>query len=172
MTGPTFVPRPSFTNAWDAFMQVNVPVADVGKKIGGYVEKNMNLPEGQGRFENACPIRMSYVLNYSGCPIAKSARYGMVSGADGKQYLFRVADMVKYLADTFGAPDKIVTGLPKTADFPGLRGIIVVQGHGWSDASGHITLWNGTTCPDQCHLADDPDNGTFTPNQASLWVLQ
>ncbi|MDR2991708.1 MAG: type VI secretion system amidase effector protein Tae4 [Burkholderiaceae bacterium] len=171
MTTPGSASRPTLERAWAAFMQINVPVAEVGKKIGGYVEKNMNLPEGQGRFENACPIRMSYVLNYSGCPIAKSALYGMVSGADGKQYIFRVADMAKYLANTFGKPDKVVTGLPKKADFVGTRGLIVVQGHGWSDASGHVTLWNGTECPDDCHFADE-DNGAFTPNQVSLWSLQ
>jgi hypothetical protein len=47
-------------------MYVNVPVADVGKKIGGNVQKNIDAHI----FENACPIRMSYVLNKTGLPIA------------------------------------------------------------------------------------------------------
>nr|WP_233174907.1 MULTISPECIES: T6SS effector amidase Tae4 family protein [Delftia] len=50
-------------------------------------------------------------------------------------------------------------------------GIIVVKGHGWGNAIGHVTLWNGTECSDTCHLMSDPDNGTFVPDMASIWVL-
>jgi hypothetical protein len=78
--------------------------------------------------------------------------------------------MMTYLEQTFGKPDKTVKS-PKPSDFAGMKGIIVVKGHGWSDAVGHITLWNGTTCSDTCHLMADPDNGTFTPDSASIWVL-
>lgn len=153
-------------------MRVNVSVPDVGKKIGGHVEKNINIPEKQGGFTNACPIRMSYVLNYTGFPIPKSKLYVMVSGADHKQYLYHVLDMGKYLRANFGPPDKTVTDHPKTTDFSGMRGIIVVQGTGWGDAGGHVTLWDGTKCADHCHLADDSENGTFTPQSASIWILQ
>ncbi|MEA7515189.1 T6SS effector amidase Tae4 family protein, partial [Salmonella enterica subsp. enterica serovar Virginia] len=41
---------------------------------------------------------------------------------------------------------------PKQSDFIGKKGIIVVKGHGWSNARGHVTLWNGSICSDQCHL--------------------
>ncbi|HCC0827642.1 TPA: hypothetical protein M3111_004710, partial [Escherichia coli] len=51
------------------------------------------------------------------------------------------------------------------------KGIIVVKGHGWSNARGHVTLWNGSVCSDQCHLLNDPDNGTFVPEVGILWVL-
>jgi len=64
--------RPSFNSAWAAFMAVRVPVGEVGKKIGGNVQTNIELPEGG--FRNACPIRMSYVLNKTGFPIPKNRR--------------------------------------------------------------------------------------------------
>ena len=38
---------------------------EVGKKIGGKVQYNID----QGIFQNACAIRMSYALNYSGVPV-------------------------------------------------------------------------------------------------------
>jgi len=74
--------RPLFTKAWAAFMAVRMPVKEVGKKIGGNVQRNIEIPEDQGGFGNACPRRMSYVLNVTGFPIKKATLYSSVSGAD------------------------------------------------------------------------------------------
>jgi hypothetical protein len=163
--------RPPFNNAWQVFRQINVPVRQVGEIIGGKVKQNINIPGDQGGFENACPIRMSYVLNKTGHPIARSSGYSTVSGGDGKWYIFRVRDMKSYLRSVFGEPDKKVMGTPNPSDFSGMKGILVVQGSGWDDAGGHVTLWDGTSCSDSCHLANDPDNGRFIPGEANLWVL-
>ncbi len=40
-----------------------------------------------------------------------------------------------------------------------------------ADVGGHVTLWNGAACSDSCHLLQNPDNGTFIPDTASLWEL-
>lgn len=161
--------RPSFSAAWTAFIVVRVPVADVGKKIGGAVQKNIDMPVGG--FQNACPIRMSYVLNTTGFPIPKGHSYATVSGADNRQYIYRVGDMMAYLERAFGKPDKTVKS-PSPTDFAGMKGILVVKGHGWANAKGHITLWDGSQCVDTCHLMYDPENGPFVPETASLWGLQ
>lgn len=134
-------------------MAVRVPVTTVGIIIGGNVQKNVELPVGG--FKNACPIRMSYVLNKTGFPIRKDVRYKSVSGGDNMQYLFRVDDMMRYLEDTLGRPDKVVRS-PKPADFANMKGIIVVKGHGWDNAKGHVTLWDGARCSDTCHLMNAP----------------
>lgn len=141
-------------------------VKEVGKRIGGKVGYNIEA----GIFQNACPIRMSYVLNYNGIPIPRSG-YAVVSGDDKKWYMFRVNEMMTFLERTFGMPDRTAK-TPKTSDFVGVKGILVVKGHGWSNALGHVTLWDGNVCSDSCHLAADPDNGTFTPEVASLWTLR
>lgn len=96
--------RPSFNEAWLAFRKVNHSVADVGSIIGGNVGKNIT----GGYFQNACPIRMSYVLNATGFPIARNSPYAKVSGADNKFYIYRVNDMIDYLTHTMGKPDLIV----------------------------------------------------------------
>jgi hypothetical protein len=147
-------------------MAVRLPV----KEVGGTVQKNIEIPEDQGGFWNACPIRMSYVLNVTGFPIRKSNLYSSVSGADHRQYLYKVPDMMRYLEHVFGKPDKTVK-TPKLSDFVNMKGIIVVKGHGWKNAAGHVTLWNGNQCSDTCHLLTDPDNGPFIPDTASIWVL-
>lgn len=159
--------RPVFLQAWHRFLEINVPVVEVGKKIGGKVQYNIE----KRIFPNACPIRMSYVLNYSHVPIPPpSSGYAVVSGADKKWYMYRVPDMMKFLEQTFGTPDRKAKN-PKPSDFSGIKGILVVKGHGWRDAVGHVTLWNGSICSDSCHLASDPDNGSFAPETASLWEL-
>jgi hypothetical protein len=45
--------RPFFGAAWAKFIEVNVSVADVGKKIGGKVGQNI----ASGVFQNALPTR-------------------------------------------------------------------------------------------------------------------
>lgn len=95
----------------------------------------------------------------------------MVGGADRRWYMYRVPEMMNFLERTFGAPDKVADA-PKPADFTGLQGILLVRGRGWSNAVGHVTLWNGRVCSDSCHLSEDPDNGPFVPSTAKLWVLR
>lgn len=170
LTESEHMKRPSFNMAWAAFLAVRKSVGEVGKMIGGKVQENIELPAGQGKFENACPIRMSYVLNTTGFPIPKSSMYSTVSGADRRQYMYKEPDMMAYLARTFGKPEKTVKS-PKPSDFANMKGIIVVKGHGWNNAVGHVTLWDGSKCSDACHLLADPDNGPFVPDTASLWVL-
>jgi hypothetical protein len=160
------MPRPSFSLAWSKFLEVNLPVDQVGNRIGGNVQKNTE----SGVFQNACPIRMSYVLNSTGVKIPH-AGYAVVSGADKKSYIFRVNDMIRFLEKTFGQPDKIVKS-PRPSDFAGFKGLLVIKGHGWTNATGHVTLWNGSICSDTCHMMSDPDNGHFVPDVGYLWVLQ
>lgn len=113
---------------------------------------------------------MSYVLNHTGVPVP-AAGYHVVSGADQRWYMYRVPEMMLFLQRTFGKPE-VTTAHPRPVDFAGKRGVLVVKGRGWSNAVGHVTLWDGTACSDSCHLLADPDNGPFVPDVASLWVLR
>lgn len=159
--------RPSFSAAWNRFSEVNVNVQRVGGIIGGKVELNINA----GVFENACPIRMSYVLNYTGLPIPSNSRYATVSGKDKKKYIYRVNDMMDFLVGVLGKPD-LTENSPTPTSFNGKQGIILFQGNGWSNARGHVTLWNGNVCSDACHFIGGAENGSFVPTLASLWILK
>jgi hypothetical protein len=169
--------RPSFKAAWTLFGEVYQAgqsdadaLALVSAKIGGKVKYNID----DGTFANACPIRMSYVLNYSGVAMPASdpgeGKIKAVTGADHKWYLFRVRDMMKILATKFGAPDQEVKN-PKSADFTGKRGIMAIVGHGWTDAIGHVSLWDGHYFSDKNHLSDSNVNGPFVPEVARMWNL-
>lgn len=120
-------PRPSFQLMWQHFSYIygDGSVPAVGTKIGGKVEENIELgvKDPLAGFTNACGIRMSYSLNHSGMGIPRGS-WKTVSGGDKKQYIYRVADLVKYLNSTFGKPDKTVRN-PKPGDFSGMKGILV-----------------------------------------------
>lgn len=75
----------------------------------------------------------------------------MVTGADGCWNIYRVPDTMQDLEFLFGKPDKTATA-PKESDFVGFKGGIVVNGSGWGNGSRHVTIWNGSSCAEACHL--------------------
>ncbi len=157
--------RPSFQMMRHQFQIIygDGKIASVGDKIGGKVQENieMGLKDPKAGFKNACAIRMSYSLNNSGFSIP-SGTWKTVSGSDKKQYIYRVSDLIKFLKQRFGRPDKTVKN-PKRSDFAGMKGILVF-GVRWSDATGHATLWDGNTCSDHCHFP--------VAMEASIWLLK
>ena len=140
--------RPLQAAAWARFQEVDLPLPELGAKIGGKVGVNIST----GIFGNACPLRISYMLNYSGFPVPKpKASYSAVSGADRKWYLFRTRELIDYLAASFGPADEAFEK-PRAEDLAGMQGILLVRGSGGSDPAGHVTLWNGERCADDYQL--------------------
>ena len=112
----------------------DVSVKEVGEKIGGKVKLNID----NGTFQNACAIRMSYAFNYSGKEIKKTDG-AVSSGGDKKWYMYRVNDFIKFL-------DANYTNKKETddiEDFKGKKGVIVFKDCGWTDATGHVDLYDG-----------------------------
>ena len=157
--------RPSFSTMRQQFSVIyrDGNIDWVGEKIGGKVGENIALgkTDPNAGFTNACAIRMSYSLNYSGAPVARGS-WSTVSGADRKWYIFRIRDLLPYLHQTFGKADKTVKS-PKEADYAGVKGIIVFSVN-FRDASGHATLWDGSNCSDHCYFP--------RATEASIWLLK
>ncbi len=156
--------RPRFKTMWQHFSTVKVDVKAVGKIIGGVVERNIEIgiKDPFHGFTNACAIRMSYCLLHSGIVIPQG-KWSSVSGRDKKQYIYRVNDMTKLLEALFGKPDKTVTNASEK-DFIGMKGILVFNTQGWSNATGHTTLWDGRTCSDSCYFPKS--------YKVSIWSLK
>ena len=96
---------------------------------------------------NCCTIRGSRALNGAGAPIPKNfPGLTTVSGADGKRYAIRVKEFNVYLRATYGAPTLSARGGAVAESFRGKSGLIVFDVRGWSDATGHVDLWDGATC--------------------------
>ena len=87
-----------------------------------------------------CTIKMSYIFNYSG-HLLKQGEYGQTSsGGDGKYYLFRVADFKKLLDDHYSKNKVTYKDFSK---LEGKKGVIVFQDCTFSDATGHVDLYDG-----------------------------
>lgn len=124
-----------YSNLSKYFAEVkDLDVPAVGKKIGGKVELNIN----NGTFQNACAIRMSYAFNYSGKEIKKTDG-AVSSGKDKKWYLYRVKDFKNFLNSNYSNKETSTN----ISSFKGKTGVIVFEDCGWSDATGHVDLYDG-----------------------------
>ena len=158
--------KPSFSMMWGSFPDhVKYPnLRDLHTYIGGTLTKNIDVP-GFGETGNTCAVRMSRALNYGNLPVSaklvKSLGISTMSGGDGKLYIFRVRELKTYLKSALA-----VTPVKITKNFSGAfakkQGIVAFDVNGWSDASGHVALWNGTS-----FLEPDHDD-VFTSTTAVL----
>ena len=106
----------------------------------------------------------------------KQLQMSAMTGEDGKLYIFRVRDMKTYLAKALAVhPVKVTKDFGQA--FLGKSGIVSFDVVGWSDASGHLALWNGTefreSVDDYRGLKDDPATPLIEPaTQAmTLWEI-
>ncbi|WP_199272351.1 type VI secretion system amidase effector protein Tae4 [Paraburkholderia acidisoli] len=146
--------------------------ADPGKKvaevIGGNVAKNINSPEVATRWSNTCAVRMSYILNEAG--LAIPAMTGKtVSGADKRQYFFRVKDLIVFLKHRWGQAEVVAYPPSGGGTLAEKKGVILFEVSGWSDAAGHATLFDGKSCYDHCYF-NEPEV-KYRTDRANFWSL-
>ena len=151
----------------------------IGDRIGGTVKRNFDqgvldiqgspgsFPAAPKGFTNGCATRMSYVLNHCGVPVPH-LHGATVTGADHKNYIFRVKDMQHFIPREFGKPDLHKGPEATQLDFAGKRGIIIFSVH-WKDATGHVTLWNGQDAVDEAYFTPGSRHGAPLLG-VSLWV--
>ncbi len=163
--------RPSFTRMWNNFPD-HVKfrtLGDLYRHLGGKATLNINAP-GFGENGNACASRMSVALNQSGSLIRPSAKYKTIGCADKSRIIFNVIGLKTYLNDTFGPPDDDET-FPFDDAFSGQKGIIAFNVEGWSDASGHIALYNGSQYREASDDYSRYKDGTKRTIKANFWKL-
>lgn len=176
-----YMAKPNFAMMWTAFPDhVKYPtLRSLHTFIGGTLAKNID-GAGFGEKGNTCAVRMSRALNYGNLPISgkltRSLGITTMTGADKKLYIFRVRQLKTYLGSALGAsPTKVSKGFGEA--FAGKSGIVAFDVNGWSDASGHIALWDGAAFreehDDYRGLKDDPATASVEASVAamSLWAL-
>jgi RHS repeat-associated protein len=133
--------------------------------IGGHVAMNAWTTDADGNKvpNNTCAIRMSYDLNHSGLSIPKGK--GTVSGADGKQYFLRVADLQKFLTGALGEPQRLAG---RSFAGPGGSTGIISFNIPFQNATGHFTLWNGSNVADP----KEPYGSWPAPTSALFWGIK
>lgn len=164
--------RPSFDTAWAASQRIYDPMNSgtrVAKVIGGNVKKNIDNPAPAQRWENTCAVRMSYILSQAGMRMP-SIRGQTVSGADGRQYFFRVRDLIGFLTQQWGTAEVVKYPASGSGALAGKKGVILFEVSGWSNAQGHATLFNGFSCYDHCYF-NEPE-AKYRTNRANFWSLR
>lgn len=145
------IKRPRFSDLWNAYTEVGLMgAAGVYDLVGGDVAALRN--QNPDDYANACALRMSRALNYGGYKIPKGTiiknkSIYRVRGGDGMPYILRVDDVIGFLEYNWGKPD-LVMARGGDGAISGKKGLIVVEVSGWSDASGHVVLWNGAKTGD------------------------
>jgi hypothetical protein len=144
--------RPDFNTMWSNYPGSSVATEDVWKSIGGNVY--LNHQNNPSDFLNSCALRTCRALNYSGAKVQPSTnektRGRAGKGSDKNWYFYSLSDLGKYLDRTYKDADytfKItskMTAQDVQSRLAGERGIIMFKVSGWSDATGHFTLWNGS----------------------------
>jgi hypothetical protein len=137
---------------WDEYSDyILYSSAQVKKEIGGAVDDTW--------ITNTCAIRLSRTLNYNNIPLPGNYM-GMktVKGGDGKRYAFRVREIMPWLRSVLGKPDfetkkKENTPFDKTKP-SGMKGIIGFDIR-FSDATGHLDLWDGSTFSSEHDMSRD-----------------
>jgi len=98
-------------------------------------------------YQNTCATRMSYAFNHGGYKIKSGEFNDIYSHA---KIFASVSGIIKFLKRQFGASDIKFDGNGNNfkSKIQGKKGIIVFQINGWNDATGHVTLWDGSSCVD------------------------
>ncbi len=125
---------PPFSDLWSNYPHGDAAAAKAA--VGG----NLNLDW----VTNTCVIRVCHALILSGFEITSAHGMSTARGGNGERYGFRVREFDGWLRAEVGAPTTSVAS-PNAGHFGGQRGIICFEVTGWSDATGHFDLWDGTS---------------------------
>jgi hypothetical protein len=137
--------------------------------VGGKVAEAYNKNESKGDanpYVNTCALRMSVALNKSGNDLdtdvknSKGQKMFTLEGGDGKDYALRKSDVKDYMGGKYGKSD-IRTKIgdkdfdQKINDIKGQKGVVVFDVSGWSNATGHVTIYDGKgNCGHDCYFPD------------------
>ncbi len=107
-------------------------------------------------YDNTCTIRFSVALNKSGLPVPTdlAAKDGGLRDGAGHPIAIRVATAEEIVTRQFGASFWGMSHQPGApldlSTVPPRNGILIYRVKG-GDASGHVDLWNGHGCRNDCH---------------------
>lgn len=154
-------------------LQANYPTTgtpeEMYNSVGGDVAGRFNEHKndvGGNAYENTCALRMSVALNKSGNDIdtdvknSKGQKMYSEKGSDGKDYVLRKSDLKDYMKGEYGKADISTKSTDKDFDskvseIKGQKGIIVYDVTGWTDATGHVTIYDGKgSCGHDCYFPD------------------
>ncbi|RQO35257.1 hypothetical protein DBR39_20080 [Chryseobacterium sp. KBW03] len=192
----TFPPQslPSWQNYYDAFPKdvngkglsgpaIYEIVKGTPKALRDGVLNDSN-PNNDNDYDNACALRVSIALNYSGVKIPNIPNHTF-KGGDGKYYFLSAKKLNAWMRKTFGTNPATSTTpynsnhIHITGNQAGVNGVnlpvilkdikgiysLVSSNSAWASGHGDILQPNGT-CINGCHFYDAPID------YIDVWILQ
>ena len=154
---------PGRNTFYDAFPKVGtsgMPSRQVYELVGGHMWTAHN--KGDDKYQNACAIRVSRALNYSGKPIPvfinNKLEQKTEKGKDGLNYILDASSLLAYMLKAF--PDTPPVHLKnKTPDeyqkaLNGKWGIYIMVPKSGFGASGHADFYSQSGCLSRCYFSD------------------
>lgn len=154
----------NFNNLWDAYPK-NLLAKEVYELVGG---EAWDLYQSDPiMYANACALRMSEACNKGGMIIhsgsdvdtgyrvkGKILDYETLPGRNYYAYYVRVQDMITFFEKRLGRPSNKFTLFTRPSvravdgrNFQNRQGVMVFK-IPFSDATGHVALWNGSNFAD------------------------
>ena len=150
---------------------MNLNVTAVGDKLGGAIKKHTHPTydkkgnEKPALFQNACPIRMAYALLKSGFKFSKKDSKRMTTDEDDNYYPRSVKTVKEYIKKHKLYKSVIKTTVKNFDALNGHHGMIFFTECTWSDANGHVDLFNGERV-----VSDNGDERDYC-KKVELYVL-
>jgi hypothetical protein len=163
----------AFQNAFPTNNGNYMAASQVYQLVGGQLyNSHLNNPNA---YSNACAIRVSRALNYSGVVVPDI--FGQTEkGADNKNYFLNAKNLNQWMRKTFGIPigSNHITGAQGElygVNFPSLlsgrKGIyIMIANYPGLFATGHADIINNSNCPGECWF--NPKGGV---HYIDIWEL-
>ncbi|WP_353720317.1 T6SS effector amidase Tae4 family protein [Dyadobacter sp. 676] len=182
------IPLPSYSAFYAAYPKnpnntaADMPANDVYNLIGGRVlELHLEKPEV---YKNACALRISRALNYSGPYHEIPKTNWTVKGADGKNYFTSQAQLFTYMMIKYQSAPKTILDTDDGGDYgvsfagklSGKKGAYFMEpinkGEDGYQASGHATIWTGIGCIGRCDFSPpNPNNQKKGVKQITLFEM-
>ena len=159
-TAQTLPSRNSFYSHFPKVGTNGMPSPQVYELIGGHPYQAHIA--GNPNYQNACALRVSRALNYSGNPIPifknNNNEQKTEKGDDNLNYILDASSLLAYMKKTFpnSSPIHLVNKTPteiKTA-LKGKWGIYIMipKNRATFGASGHADFWSNTGCLSGCYF--------------------
>lgn len=167
---------PKFLPVWNAFPTHGKyqTMGDLYRHLGGGAQAAIDW-DGFTETGNTCASRISVALNGGGSPISPliAQKLGLLTlkTAAADHILVRVKELRAYLRFVYGTPDVDQTA-PFLDKVKGKRGIVAFTVTGWSDATGHVALYDGSDFKEPDHDDVPEIYPEVTVVQTEFWELR
>lgn len=153
--------RNTFYNAFPKNGTAGMKSNDVYKLVGGHMYQENKNPEDRN-YKNACAIRVSRGLNYSGRPIPvfrnKEGKQKSEKGDDGLNYILDASSLLAYMLKAYSdsspihLKDKTAVEYEKALNGKWGIYIMVPKNSNTFGASGHADFFSQSGCLSNCYF--------------------